>query len=67
MTLRQALIATLTVALLMFGMTATALAHGAGGDGEETSYALWAVIPAAGAALVTGYLLYRIFKGKPSS
>jgi len=43
-----------------------ALAHG-GEEGEASiSYSIYALVPAGFAVAVTGYIMYRIFKGKPS-
>ena len=64
--LRTYTYAVLLAALVLLMTTSVALAHG-GEEGEASiSYSVYALVPAGFALAVTGYIMYRIFKGKPS-
>ena len=64
--LRSYAYSALIAALVLLATTSVALAHG-GEEGEASiSYSIYAIVPAGFAVAVTGYIMYRIFKGKPS-
>ena len=59
--------ATAVLTLVVLSVFATTIwAHG-GEEGEaSTSYSIYALAPAGLGLVATAYIMYRIFKGKPS-
>ncbi len=64
MRMRSVVFACLLLGALMLVSSASALANGGDETEHATSYSPLALIPAGLAALVAGYIMYRIFRGR---